>query len=199
LPAGATHRPGMGGVAGGDPSLVTGPTRPTTPPSADGTGQLGSSGGAGFPAPPSDDYNGDHPDLAKTRGAGWALPRMNARAVSIQRTIQVVVAHDYVTIISDARQRRGRGAGVKTVPLKGDTVEAVDELVHAVHDQIEAWGIAGDGMTWRPVLSLHIAPGGERRADDLTRLLKNSGLELMPAATAALNSTGDSGATPRRN
>jgi len=46
---------------------------------------------------------------------------------------------------------------------------------------------------------LHIAPGGERRADDLTRLLKNSGLELMPAATAALNSTGNSGATPRRN
>jgi hypothetical protein len=199
LPTGATHPPGSGGVVGGDPSLVTGATRPTSPPSPDGTGQLGSSGGAGLPAPPSDDYTQYQPELAKTRGAGWALPRKNARAVSIQRTIQVVVAHDYLTIISDARPRRGHGAGVKTVPLKGDTVEAVDELVHAVHDQVDAWGIAGDGMTWRPVLSLLVAPGGERRADDLTLLLKNSGLELAPAATATLNSTGDSRATPRRN
>jgi hypothetical protein len=199
LSSGAAHLTGSGGTAGGDPSLLTGATQPTTPPSPDGTGQTGSSGGGGLSAPPSDDYTQYQPELAKSRGAGWALPRKNARAVSIQRTIQVVVAHDYVTIISDARPRRGRGSGVKTVPIQGDTVEAVDELVHAVHDQIDAWGMAGKGMTWRPVLSLHVAAGGERRANDLTRLLKNSGLELTPAATAALNSTGDSRATPRRN
>jgi hypothetical protein len=52
-------------------------------------------------------------------------------------------------------------------------------------------------MTWRPVLSLHVVPGGERRAEDLARLLKDSGLEINPATTATLNPAGDSRATPR--
>jgi hypothetical protein len=198
LPTGATHPAGTASTIGGDSSLATGATRPTTLPSPGSTSQLGgNSGGGGLPTLPDGDYGQAPTDLAKARGAGWALPRNKARAVSIGRTIQVVVGHDHLTIASDAHPLLKRAYGRKTIPLKGDTVEAVDDFVNAVHEQVEAWGIAGDGMYWRPVLALHVAPGGDRRADDLARLLTNSGLELSPATTAILDSTGDSHATPR--
>jgi hypothetical protein len=38
--------------------------------------------------------------------------------------------------------------------------------------------MAGTNLYWRPVIVLSVAPQGERRANDLERLLRNSGLEL---------------------
>ena len=106
-----------------------------------------------------------------------------ARAVPVRRSIQIFVENNRLTIASDELQRQGRPAA-RTIPLKRDTVESIDELVEAVHQQIEGWGMAGDGLYWRPVLSLHVRPDGSRRADDLRRLLKNSGLELQYPVTA---------------
>jgi hypothetical protein len=94
--------------------------------------------------------------------------------VPIRRTIRVVVRENQVSILPDG----------KVVPLKGDTVQSVDEFVKQVRDQIDGWGIAGNGLYWRPVISLSVAPDGQRRAADLARLLKNSGLELRTEDTA---------------
>jgi hypothetical protein len=45
------------------------------------------------------------------------------------------------------------------------------------------------------VLVLNIGPGGERRAEDLNRLLKNSGIELRVAEFLSNRTEGKSGAT----
>jgi hypothetical protein len=102
----------------------------------------------------------------------------------------VVVRKDHVVIVSDnARPNMTAPAG-KSVPFQRDTVESIDEFVAAVHAQIDGWGMAGDGLYWRPVLQFHVAPDGAARAQDLARLLRNSGLEIPPPATANFKNRG---------
>jgi hypothetical protein len=115
--------------------------------------------------------------------------------VPIRRTIRVLVRGDHLAILSEeAARQRGTPVG-KTIPLQRDTIESVDEFVKAVQDQVDSWGTGGDGMYWRPVLQLQIAPDGARRAQDLIRLLNNSGFELHTPATAVTPPRGNARAT----
>jgi hypothetical protein len=133
----------------------------------------------------------DAMELTAARGKDWALKNKKPRAVPVRRTIQVIVRNDQLAILSDEQPRGGHLPAGKTIPLKPDTGESIDEFVAAIQAQIDGWGMAGDGLYWRPVLSLHVGPDGHRRAQDLARLLKNSGLELQPAA-AQLSPQGNS-------
>jgi hypothetical protein len=144
----------------------------------------------------SADYSQVQTDLAKSRGNDWALRKKGGRAVPVRRSIQIFVDRDRLTVASDELQRHGRVPG-KTIALQRDTVESIDELVDAVHEQIDGWGIAGNGLYWRPVLTLHVSPDGSRRADDLNRLLRNSGLELQYPVTATQSPRGNRNATTR--
>ena len=112
-----------------------------------------------------------------SRGKDWALREKPASAVPVRRTIRVVVRNDQLAIMSNSASPAGVTAG-KVVPMRGDTVESIDEFVKQVHDQIDGWGIAGNGLYWRPVVRLQVEAGGQQRADDLARLLINSGLEI---------------------
>jgi hypothetical protein len=128
--------------------------------------------------------------LAQSKGKDWALGKKPPRAVPIRRTIHVVVRHDQIAILSDNASPTINVAGGTAIPMRGDTVEAVEEFVTHVHKCVDGWGIAGDGLYWRPVLVLTVAPDGQRRADDLARLLKNSGLEIRSGDTAQSNRQG---------
>ena len=84
------------------------------------------------------------------------------------------------------------GAGQeKSIPMSAGTAQAIDPLVTAIWEQMDAWGMAGKGMYWRPVLSVYVAPGAEQRFEDLNRLLRGSGLiiqketELKPMTRTA--------------
>ena len=44
---------------------------------------------------------------------------------------------------------------------------------------MDAWGMAGSGMYWRPILNVYVAPNAERRFSDLQTLLEDSGLTLQ--------------------
>ena len=80
---------------------------------------------------------------------------------------------DRLVVISD----RGR-AGDKVVPLGPRTASSIDLFISAVWEQMEAWGMAGRGMYWRPVLQVRVAPGAERRFAELSALLEGSGLTV---------------------
>jgi hypothetical protein len=118
------------------------------------------------------------------RGKDWAFRQKNPRDVPISRTISVVVRKNQLAVLSDEARSRSRRLAGKTIQVPGDTAESIDELVRVVHEQIDSWGIAGDGLCWKPVLALHVGPDGHRRAEDIARLLKDSGLETRLAATA---------------
>jgi hypothetical protein len=122
--------------------------------------------------------------LAEARGKDWALRQKTQRATPVRRTIRVVVRDNQLTILpDDAPHALGTPAGT-AVSLQGDTVQSLDEFVKQVRDQIDGWGMAGNGLYWRPVILLTVGPNGQRRADDLQRLLRNSGLELRTDETA---------------
>jgi len=44
--------------------------------------------------------------------------------------------------------------------------------------RLAAWGIAGRGMYWRPVLHVYVAPEAEQRFAELSALLEGSGLTV---------------------
>ena len=66
----------------------------------------------------------------------------------------------------------------QVIRVTSRTEDSVDELVAAVRQHARQWGIAGNGMYWKPQLVLHVNPSGEGRAQDLETLLANSGLDV---------------------
>jgi hypothetical protein len=118
---------------------------------------------------------------ADHRGQDWALGQKSAKAVPVRRTIHVTVRNDQLAIMPDSAPSN---SDVRSIPLTGDTVESLDDFVQRVREQIDGWGIAGDGLYWRPVVLLNVEPDGAKRASDLTRLLKNSGLDVRTDETA---------------
>ncbi len=127
----------------------------------------------------------NEPSLADSRGKDWALRQKPQRATPVRRTIRVFVRDDQLAILPDGTTDPMAASRGKVVPLKGDTVECLDEFVKDVRDQIDGWGIAGNGLYWRPVILVTVAPQAQRRAEDLERLLRNSGLELRTDETAS--------------
>jgi hypothetical protein len=125
----------------------------------------------------------------------WDAPERSAKAVAVRRMIRVVVRESQLGIMSDESSSKRPNLSGKTIAFEGDTVESLDEFVKAMQEQVESWGIAGDGLYWRPVLELHVGPDGQRRADDLQRLLKNSDIEVILPTTATNSSQRSSRAT----
>lgn len=112
--------------------------------------------------------------MAERRGANWALPDATDKAFPIARPIRIVCNDDHLTILPDGKgPRSGR-----TIPLGSQTGAAVDELVSGVWDHMKGWGIAGQGLYWKPILVMEITPAAGQRYADLRALLSNSGLEI---------------------
>jgi hypothetical protein len=86
--------------------------------------------------------------------------------------VQVYCSSDRLTVFSD------RGVPDKQINLGVRTEDSVDELVSTVWGQVEAWGMAGRSMYWKPILSMHVAPDGAERYQELKTLLANSGLDV---------------------
>jgi hypothetical protein len=137
------------------------------------------------PTPEEDEQRDVEP--IETRGKDWALRNKSPRAVPVRRTIRIIVRQDQLTILPDGalpNPNATSGAPGRTVAMKGDTVQSIDKFVGQVRAEIDGWGLAGDNLYWRPILELTVGPDGQQRADDLRRLLSNSGLELGPSEVA---------------
>jgi hypothetical protein len=106
------------------------------------------------------------------RGRDWGLPNASAGSVPITRPIRVDCYPDRFVIAPHGQQ------GGRVVHVGPQTKDSVNEFVSAVWEQMDTWGIAGRGMYWRPVISVHVAPGGEQRSEDLKTLLEGSGLQV---------------------
>jgi hypothetical protein len=114
-------------------------------------------------------------DFIESRGPDWALGAKSATAVPVRRSIHVVVRRDRIALLPETNGDISQG---KEVLLDGPTMNKADEIVAVIQKHVRDWGIAGQGLYWRPVMVLNVAPDGTQRADDLARLLKDSGIEL---------------------
>jgi hypothetical protein len=112
----------------------------------------------------------DEAHLADKRGQDWALRDVTKNAVGITRTIRVDCYPDRLVIVPDSRTE-----SELVVPLDPSSTRSVNRFVSTVWEHMDTWGIAGRNMYWRPVLEFHVAPGGDDRCADFTRLLEGSG------------------------
>lgn len=162
--------------------------------SGDGTGSAGS-GVAGGPAGDASgsSFSSGAPDtsirkdaakvdpesLANRRGRDWGLRYAAPTATPVTRPLRVVCYSDRILVLTDDAKR-----APKQIVLKPQTRDSADEFVAAVWDEIKAWGIAGKGMYWRPILSFDVHAGGDRRYEEFARLLDGSGFEVRRRETA---------------
>jgi hypothetical protein len=135
----------------------------------------------------------------RARGKNWALVDANSQSTPIRRTIQVVVRGDRVAVLPEGTAAADGVSKGHEIPLTGNSREAYEPFLVALETEIKDWGMAGRGLYWRPVLELNAGPDGQQHAADITRLLKNSGIELRaPSAVAAQNQGVSAGASSSR-
>jgi hypothetical protein len=133
--------------------------------------------GAGT-ANPSEITNDDSPaclyqhlNLARQRGANWALPTKAVNQTGYVRPIRLVCSADSLEVRSSV--------GVeKVIPIGEDVSQVIDPLVTEIWRQIEAWGLPGSRSYWKPELRISVLPGGELNFEKLQGLLFNSGVDV---------------------
>jgi hypothetical protein len=143
----------------------------------DGVGQPGSGASSSMGSPTIAMPPPEKDALASKRGKNWGLRYVEPSATPITRPLRIVCDATRLVIMPDDRKRSPR-----EIAFKPQTRESVDAMVTAVWDEINRWGIAGKGMTWRPILTFDVQPGGEARYEEINRLLKGSGLEVRRSA-----------------
>jgi Skp family chaperone for outer membrane proteins len=134
------------------------------------------------PVPVDPDEEREEPP-GRPRGKDWAIKRP-PNTVPIRRTIHVIVRDNRLAILPEPNT----DAPGREIELRGSTGANVDQFVRQLKSHMNEWGIAGQGLSWRPVLELQVGPDGQRRADDIARLLKDSGIEVR---TSVAQQTGE--------
>lgn len=125
-----------------------------------------------------------------TRGKNWAIRNANPGMIPIRRKIQIMIRNDALVILPESA-----GAAGKEFAFDASTDDAYDELLSAIDKRIQDWGMAGQGLYWRPVIELQIAPDGDGRVDRLVQLLEHGGAEVRNDAVARQSAGGAHGAT----
>ena len=61
----------------------------------------------------------------------------------------------------------------------GSIPAVIDPFVDAVQARLQSWGIAGQGIYWRPVLQIRVHDDASENYQQLLQLLDNSGIEVI--------------------
>jgi hypothetical protein len=111
--------------------------------------------------------------LAEMRGTNWALGNPGPRAVPVTRPIRVRCEGERLLVMADPN-----GNNPRVIILPRRTEDAIDQLVGVMRTEMKNWGMAGNGMYWRPLLVLELGESGEGRIADLQALLHDSGFDV---------------------
>jgi hypothetical protein len=127
---------------------------------------------------------GEYRKKSNARGKNWAIANGRPGTIPIRRSIQIVVREDALAILPEASAKNETSAQGHEFRFGDSPDEAYDELIAAVEKRIRDWGMAGEGLSWRPVVELKVSADGDRRVDELMQQLKYSGVEVRDAAVA---------------
>ena len=110
--------------------------------------------------------------LAQQRGSNWGLPNRSQGATGITRPIQVILANEGLYLLPET----GTRGDILPFPIESDLQAQMDPFVSSVWDRMKSWGIAGQSMYWKPVLTVSVQPGAETKFAELNALLQDSGI-----------------------
>ncbi|MGA2032671.1 MAG: hypothetical protein ABSG68_10465 [Thermoguttaceae bacterium] len=111
--------------------------------------------------------------MAEDRGEDWGL-RKRSHGIAISRPLRVECYADRLLLVTEPGV-----APAKVEPLGPNTEAAIDRFIADVWEHMDAWGMAGKGMYWKPILNVQVAPGGEQRFAEICTLLEGSGLSVV--------------------
>jgi biopolymer transport protein ExbD len=180
---------GASGGQAGPPGGSSATTGGSAFGSASTRGTMGSQGGT----PSAQASGGLHASsgppnsMASSRGTNWAIQNPRHGAVPIRRPIQVVIRQDQIAILRSRHATEDFSYEGAVISLAQPTERVMAEFATALREHMKEWGLAGNGLYWRPVLQLNIGPRGEQQAIRLTRLLEGSGVEISGPRTARKN------------
>jgi hypothetical protein len=174
-----------GGASGGTATGAAGGASGSS-----GTGGSPSSGGGAAPGNVGGQYTvqtgARRGSAADTRGANWANEEAARRASPVTRPIRVLVRVNRLAL----HETDAAASDAAVVSFEQPVDRVMDQLAGAIRTHMADWGIAGDGMYWRPTLVVTVAPGAERQAARLAELLENSGIDVRLPAAVAQHPTG---------
>jgi hypothetical protein len=162
--------------------------------SAGGTGQPSSAAGGSAGASPSL-VMAPKASIAESRGSDWAVQKTMRNAIPVRRTIHVVVRRNQMALLPSRHASEGLEASGTVISLDQPLDRISDEFITALKTRVDEWGLAGNGLYWRPVLELHVGPDADQTAMRLNHLLKDSGVEVRLPETAQLLREGREHAT----
>ncbi len=148
---------------------------------AEGSGQASASGGT----PTMSMSHKLSEPIAASQGANWAVDRASQHAVPIRRSIRVVVRDNQLALLPTKNATQGAEANGQVISLDQPVNDISREFVSALRERIEEWGLAGNGMYWRPVLQLNVGPDAQLTASRVVHLLQDSGVDIQLPETAA--------------
>jgi len=134
--------------------------------------------------------------IAESRGSDWAVQKAMRSAIPVRRTIRVVVRQNQLALLPSRHAADGAEATGTAISLDQSLDRISDEFVAALKTRIDEWGLAGNGLYWRPVLELYVGPDAGETAARLNHLLRDSGVEVRLPETAQ-SQQGDSAHAPR--
>ncbi len=203
MAAARAKRQDTGDATSGQPA--NGSETTTSTSGADGTGgsQMSSSLSEGFgsvagnmsefnaeaPVSPSMSANLNKKDkkkessdaVAKRKGRNWAWSAGQSRQTAVVRSIRLVCYDDRWVLLPDA----GSKDKPQTVMLDVAMQTSAEELAEVITKRVDRWGIALAGGYWKPVIEVEVAPRGEKRFEQLQRLMEGSGLDVQLANPAS--------------
>ncbi|MEQ8836219.1 MAG: hypothetical protein RID07_05385, partial [Lacipirellulaceae bacterium] len=71
----------------------------------------------------------------------------------------------------------------------------INDFAGSIRQRTQDWGFAGRSMHWKPVLRVKVAPGADREAMKLAKLLEGSGVDVEMPLTAVRSPGGQSNVT----
>jgi hypothetical protein len=132
---------------------------------------------------------------ASSRGTNWANQAASRKASAINRPIRVIVGIDQIDVMPTNQGDSQPLDQPTSVSFHQTTDRVLDQLAAAVQSRIREWGLAGNGMYWRPTLVLQVAPGAEQHAIRLNDLLRDSGIDVKFQEVASRTEGAGNGTT----
>ena len=116
--------------------------------------------------------------IADSQGSNWAIQQGRSGAVPIRRPIEVVVRQNQIALLPSRHALEANDESGAVISLNQSIPQISEQFVQALRSHVQEWGLAGNGLYWRPVLELKVGPNAQQTAHDITRLLQDSGVEV---------------------
>lgn len=175
--------------ASGPASSATGATASSSAGGASG-GAAASGGAQGGAISYSPSSSSKAQSAAASRGANWANNAAGRRASAINRPIRVVVRPEQIEVMPTNQGGSGPIESPTAISFHQQTDMVLDQLAATIQLRMKDWGLAGNGMYWRPTLVLQVEPGAEQHAIRLNDLLQDSGIDVKFAEVASRSEGG---------